>query len=127
MANKGRYQYNINSGAYDAGKKVHETDSYILYEVPQEKNEEVDNTEFKKLVLKSLSSTGVTSNPKMEKIVNLWKQVDSMTYSKEDALIKELQDNNREKFDTLTDIVNTEIIKRTRPVPKPGMDPNNFN
>lgn len=45
MANKGRYQYNINSGAYDAGNKIHETDSYILYEVPQEKNEE-DAREF---------------------------------------------------------------------------------
>ena len=41
MANKGRYQYNINSGAYDACNKVHETDSYIQYEVPQEQKEEI--------------------------------------------------------------------------------------
>ena len=61
MANKGRYQYNINSGAYDAGKKVHEADSYILYKVPQDKNEEVaiefeDTKEYLKLTYKDIKN-----------------------------------------------------------------------
>jgi hypothetical protein len=34
-----------------------------------------------------------------------------MTYSKENELIEELKNNNNEKFETLKDIINTEIIK----------------
>ena len=58
----------------------------------------------------SLSSHSVTSNPRMDEIREVWEQVNRLTYSKENALIKELQDNNSEKFATLRDIVNTEII-----------------
>jgi hypothetical protein len=47
----------------------------------------------------------------MEKILNVWEEVNNMTYSKQDTIIKELKDNNRAKFDALTDIINTEIIK----------------
>jgi hypothetical protein len=47
----------------------------------------------------------------MDKIREVWTQVDNFTFSKEDSLIQELQDNNRAKFDALSDIINTEIIK----------------
>ncbi|MFC1797773.1 hypothetical protein ACFLY2_00915 [Patescibacteria group bacterium] len=47
----------------------------------------------------------------MDGVRNIWEQVNNMTYSKEDALIAELQKNNREKFEALSDIVNTEIIE----------------
>jgi hypothetical protein len=47
----------------------------------------------------------------MSEILSLWNTVNNMTYSKEDLLIKDLQDNNRSKFDALNDIINTEIIK----------------
>jgi len=66
------------------------------------------------LVNKALSSQDVTSNPKMSKILSLWNTVNHMTYSKEDLLIKNLQDNNRSKFDALNDIINTEIIKNRK-------------
>ncbi|MBT3729732.1 hypothetical protein HOF65_02915 [bacterium] len=47
----------------------------------------------------------------MDKIREVWTQVDNFTFSKEDSLIQELQDNNRAKFDALSDIINTEIIE----------------
>ncbi|MCD5385392.1 hypothetical protein LRZ95_01855, partial [Candidatus Gracilibacteria bacterium] len=75
------------------------------------KNELVSNLEFKKLINKALASKSVSSNPKMEGIIDLWDKVNKMTYSKENKIIKELQDNNREKFDTLKDIINTEIVR----------------
>ena len=75
------------------------------------KNELVSNLEFKKLINKALASKSVSSNPKMEWIIDLWDKVNKMTYSKENKIIKELQDNNREKFDTLKDIINTEIVR----------------
>jgi len=46
----------------------------------------------------------------MDPVRKIWDQVNNLTYSKENALIKELQDNNIDKFGTLKDIVNTEII-----------------
>jgi len=47
----------------------------------------------------------------MAEILEVWETVNKMTYSKENELIKNLQDNNRAKFDALNDIINTEIIK----------------
>ena len=71
----------------------------------------VSNTEFKQLVNKALASKIVTSEPRMQEILNVWNEVNKMTYSKEETIIKELQNNNREKFNALSDIINTEIIK----------------
>jgi hypothetical protein len=79
--------------------------------IKENKDEVVDNKKFKQLINKSLSSKSVTSDPKTDKLLKLWEHVNSMTYSKENTLINELQKNNRDKFDTLKDIVNTEIIK----------------
>lgn len=71
----------------------------------------VSNTEFKKLVLESLSSKKFTDDPRFEELFDLWDNVTNYTFSKEDKLISELQQNNFDKFETLKDIINTEIIK----------------
>jgi hypothetical protein len=57
-----------------------------------------------------LSSESITSNPKLDKIRQIWTDVDNLTYSKEKSLIKELQKNNTDKFQALKDIINTEMI-----------------
>ncbi len=75
------------------------------------KEEKVTAREFKKLMLEWLSSEKITANPKTEKLRRLWETEVNRTFSKEDKLIKELQDNNREKFDALKNIINTELIK----------------
>ena len=92
-------------------KKVSTDIQHLALVLEQEKSKTVDNLEFKKLVNDSLASNSVISNPKMDKIREVWNEVNNMTYSNEDKLIKELQKNNKEKFDTVSDIINTEIIK----------------
>ncbi|MDP2396423.1 MAG: hypothetical protein Q8S84_04160 [bacterium] len=58
-----------------------------------------------------MASKTITSDPKLDSLRQVWEHVNSYTYSNEDKLIKELQDANTEKFDIVTDILNTEIIK----------------
>ena len=75
------------------------------------KSETLSNLEFRKYVNESLSSKEIVSDPKTRELRELWDTVNNMTYSKEDKFIKELKDNSNEKFETLKDIINTEIIK----------------
>jgi len=75
------------------------------------KDIQVDNSEFKKLVFASLSSESVTSNPKLDKLRSVWREVENTTYSKEDKIIEELEKNNFEKFELLKEILGTEIQK----------------
>ena len=56
-----------------------------------------------------LASETITSEPRTKDLQNLWKQVSEFTYTKEDAFIAELRENNTEKFQTLRDIISTEI------------------
>ncbi len=91
--------------------KISTNIQHLAKEIEKWKNETVDNLEFKKLINKSLSSKTITSDNKLEKVRWIWEEVNNMTYSKEDKLIKELQDNNIEKFEVVKDIINTEIIK----------------
>ena len=78
------------------------------------KNDLVDNKEFKKLVNSSLASERITWNPKMDEIRKLWDRVNDMTYSKENNIINKLKNSNKQKFDLLKDILNTEIIKNKK-------------
>ncbi|MFK7779624.1 MAG: hypothetical protein QM490_00540 [Candidatus Gracilibacteria bacterium] len=88
------------------------SDILHLYSViNEEKDNRVSSLEFKAIVNKSLASKTITDNPRMDRIRKKWEEFNSLTYSKENSIIKELQDNNREKFQALTDIINTEIIK----------------
>ncbi len=77
----------------------------------ENKDKTVDNLEFRKLVQNSLASKSVTESPEMDKLREIWNRVEKQTYSKEEKLIKELQENNTEKFEVLKDIINTEIIR----------------
>jgi len=60
-------------------------------------------------VTNQLASETITSEPRTKDLQNLWKQVSEFTYTKEDAFIAELRENNTEKFQTLRDIISTEI------------------
>jgi hypothetical protein len=67
------------------------------------------NREFKQHIGEQLASTSVTSNPRTKQLQSLWSEVLTLSYSAEDAFISELQENNRNKFQTLEDIISTEI------------------
>ena len=79
--------------------------------IQEEQDETVNNKEFLRLVNESLSHESVTSNPRMNNIINLWDSVNKMTYHKEDMLIKDLEKNSDEKFEALTIILENEIEK----------------
>ncbi len=75
------------------------------------KNETVSNDEFKQLIFTALSSKSISSNPKLDNLRSVWKEVESMTYSKEDKIIEALEKNNFKKFELLKEILSTEIQK----------------
>jgi hypothetical protein len=82
--------------------------------IDENKSETLSNLEFKKEINKNLASLSITSDPKMDGIREVWEEVNNMTYSKEDKLIKKLSDSNKDKFETLKDIINTEIINNKK-------------
>ncbi|MDD2870584.1 MAG: VCBS repeat-containing protein [Candidatus Gracilibacteria bacterium] len=91
-------------------QKVSTDIQHLATVIDKNKDVTVDNAEFKQLINKALASKTITSDPKLDKVRELWQQTNNLTYSNEDRLIKELQDNNTEKFDAVKDIINTEII-----------------
>jgi len=76
-----------------------------------QKNITVTNTEFKQLVAKSLGSEVFASHPKYGEFRQLWDEVFEYNFESEDKFIADLQQNNFEKFDTLENILHTEILK----------------
>ena len=83
----------------------------MLTYVEENKHITLTNKEFLSYVSENLASTSITSDPRTQDLRNLWNQVGNMTYSKEDALIEKLQQTKNAKFNTLTDILNTEKLR----------------
>jgi len=79
--------------------------------IDENQSKTVSSKEFLALVNQSLSSHEITSNPRMEKVLKVWDSVNKYTYHKEDMLIKDLQNNSREKFEALNRIIENEITK----------------
>lgn len=77
------------------------------------KNKEVtvSNLDFKKEISKSLASKDFSSDPRFDELRNLWRNVSDYTFSSENKSIDNLKENNFDKFETVKDIINTEIIK----------------
>ena len=71
----------------------------------------VNNWEFKQLVAESLSSEIFASHPKYGEFRTLWDEVFEYNFEAENKFIADLQKNNFEKFDTLENILHTEILK----------------
>jgi len=72
-------------------------------------HETMTNREFMTYVNNGLASTSFTSNPRTAEIQNLWAEVWSMRYTKEQDFIDELREKNLNKFDTFEDILRNEI------------------
>jgi hypothetical protein len=91
-------------------KNINKLHNYI----DENKNETLNNLDFKKEINKNLASLAITSNPKMDGIREVWEEVNNMTYSKENKLIDKLSKLNKDKFETVKDIINTEIINNKK-------------
>lgn len=77
--------------------------------VHDNKDTTVSNREFIAFVQENLSSSAVTSNPRLNEVRKLWEEVGNLTYSKENKLIQALLDNKNAKFEELQNIITTEI------------------
>jgi hypothetical protein len=75
------------------------------------KNVTVSNSEFKILVSQALASDVFVSHPKYSSFRNVWDQVFEYDFEQENKFISDLQKNNFDKFETLKDILHTEILK----------------
>ncbi|PID86452.1 hypothetical protein CSB08_00530 [Candidatus Gracilibacteria bacterium] len=96
---------NKNAFAIYASKRIMDLITYIN----KNKDTKVSSSEFISLVNKSLASKNIVSNPKYDEIRNLWSTVAEIKYSKEDKLIKKLQETNTEKFNLVKDMIKNEI------------------
>lgn len=85
--------------------------SNLVNYLDTEKNKTVSNNDFKILVAESLSSDVFVSHPKYWEFRNVWDEVFDYSFDKENELIAELQKNNFDKFQTLENILHTEILK----------------
>ncbi len=85
-------------------KKSQELIEYLV-----NNNETLSNKEFLSYVGKQLSSESITSNPRTKDLQNLWNSVYNLTYSKEEKFTQELQKNNTEKFEIISNIINAEL------------------
>lgn len=75
----------------------------------QHNNDMLTGNEFQQYVMGQLASETITSDPNTRKLQELWKNVSEITYSKEDALIAKLKKDSEGRFQTLMDIISTEI------------------
>ncbi|RKW20498.1 VCBS repeat-containing protein [Candidatus Gracilibacteria bacterium] len=73
--------------------------------------ETITNQEFIQIVNKTLASESVASDSRLDGMRSIWKQVNDYTFSSENKLIKELQEYNYKKYDTVKDIILTEQQK----------------
>ena len=80
----------------------------MLTYIDNNKDITLSNREFISYVSENLASESITSDPRTDRLRNLWQQVGDMTYSKEDKLIESLHQTKNAKFKALTDILNTE-------------------
>ena len=91
-------------------KNINKLHSYIA-----DNNEDMISVdEFHERINEQLASENFISDPRTKQIQNIWKQINNYTYSKEDELINKLKETNKEKFDLLKDIINTEIIDNNK-------------
>jgi len=80
----------------------------VVY-MDDQKDVTLTNTEFITFVNENLASKSISENPRMNDIRKLWEDVNSLTYSKENKLIEALQENRKQKFEALSEIITTEI------------------
>ena len=91
-----------------AGMLAGEFQRFLTY-MNQESQHMLTNREFLEHTTTQLASKTVTQDPRTQELQDLWAEVRTMTYSKEDAFIAELQTQTSQKFETLTEILETEL------------------
>lgn len=76
-----------------------------------EKENEVSSTEFIQTVHQNLASKTITSDPAFAPLLAIWDDVLTRDTTQEEKLISKLLENNTKKYQTLHDILTTEIAQ----------------
>jgi hypothetical protein len=76
-----------------------------------EKNKELTASDFKYVIAQELGKDTIKNDPKLEKIRILWQKTLSYDFAQEDEIIKNLKQENKEKFATIKDIIKEEKDK----------------
>jgi hypothetical protein len=83
--------------------------SASISNIAKNKDVSITTKEFLVLMNEDLAKKSITSDNSTQKIRDIWAELNKYNYSKEDKLIKDLQKNNEEKWNTLKSIINKEI------------------
>lgn len=75
----------------------------------ENKDNTVTTWEFLVLINENLSRKSIIKDNSTQKIRDVWANVNNYNYAKEDKLVKDLQKNNDDKWNTLKSIINKEI------------------
>lgn len=91
-----------------AGMLAGEFQRFLVY-MNRESQHMLNNQEFMEHTTSQLASKHITEDPRTQELQTLWAEVGNITYKKEDEFIAELQQNASTKFETLTEILETEL------------------
>ncbi len=83
----------------------------LVYKLDKEKNLKISNKDFIHKVNISLNKKKYIDDPRFNELRKTWNQLEQITYSKQDEIIKEALKNNIDKFETLKNILKTEKFK----------------
>lgn len=83
--------------------------STSISNIAKNKDVSVTTKEFIALMNEDLAKKSIISDNRTQKIRDIWAEVNKYNYAKEDKIIKDLQKNNEDKWNTLKSIINKEI------------------
>lgn len=81
----------------------------LLVYVNENSSTTLDNREFKRYVGSQLATTNITENQRTSQLQNTWNAVFAFNDTSSEKFISELEENNRKKFETLGNILRTEM------------------
>ena len=77
----------------------------------------LSNSEFTEYMNRQLSQESFIGDPKYDELQSLWSEMQDREFSKEEKIIADLHKKNNAKFDTLKNIISTEL-KHTKELKK---------
>jgi len=106
-----------NLGASSAfGKKFIENFAYssvknivaLVHTLDAEKSKELSISDFKFVIAQELAKKTIKDDPNLEELKSMWQGILVYDFAQENEIIKNQKQENKEKFDTIRNIISTE-------------------
>jgi hypothetical protein len=94
----------IENFAYNSVKNI----VALVHTLDTEKSKELSISDFKFVIAQELAKNTIKDDPKLEELRNMWQGVLVYDFAQENEIIKNQKQENKEKFDTIRNIINTE-------------------